>query len=89
MLDEPKLEAMMASKLNTKQLRMREFGSGGVLDSLIQLANYCRVEVQNPDPETESGRRGTCELCRKDIPLERLEFQLDATICVSCFPRCP
>ncbi|NBB81177.1 MAG: hypothetical protein GVY36_17350, partial [Verrucomicrobia bacterium] len=33
----------------------------------------------------DRGRYGTCELCRKDIPLERLEFQLDATICVSCF----
>jgi DnaK suppressor protein len=33
----------------------------------------------------DRGRYGTCELCRKDIPLERLEFQLDATICVDCF----
>jgi DnaK suppressor protein len=35
----------------------------------------------------DRGRFGTCELCRKDIPLERLEFQLDATICVNCFRR--
>lgn len=35
----------------------------------------------------ERGRYGTCDLCRKDIPMERLEFQLDATICVDCFRR--
>lgn len=35
----------------------------------------------------DRGRYGTCELCRQDIPLERLEFQLDATICVNCFRR--
>lgn len=35
----------------------------------------------------DRGRFGICELCRKDIPLERLEFQLDATICVDCFRR--
>ncbi|MFU8848376.1 MAG: TraR/DksA family transcriptional regulator [Opitutales bacterium] len=35
----------------------------------------------------DRGRYGTCELCRQDIPMERLEFQLDATICVSCFRR--
>jgi predicted nucleic acid-binding Zn-ribbon protein len=47
----------MASEIKTKQLCMREFGSGGVLDSLLQLSNYCRVEVQNPHPETDTGRR--------------------------------
>lgn len=33
------------------------------------------------------GRYGTCDLCRGDIPIERLEFQPDATICVACFRR--
>ena len=33
------------------------------------------------------GRYGTCDLCRQDIPIERLEFQLDATICIVCFRR--
>ncbi|NBB80512.1 MAG: hypothetical protein GVY36_13895 [Verrucomicrobia bacterium] len=32
----------------------------------------------------DRGRYGTCEMCRKDIPTERLEFQLDATVCVAC-----
>ena len=35
----------------------------------------------------DRGRYGSCDLCRQDIPLERLEFQLDATICVNCFRR--
>ena len=35
----------------------------------------------------DGGRYGLCELCRNDIPMERLEFQLDATICVDCFRR--
>lgn len=35
----------------------------------------------------DRGRFGICERCRKDIPAERLEFQLDATICVDCFRR--
>ncbi|TVP78867.1 MAG: hypothetical protein EA353_07550 [Puniceicoccaceae bacterium] len=33
------------------------------------------------------GRYGTCDLCRQDIPMERLEFQPDATVCVACLRR--
>jgi DnaK suppressor protein len=35
----------------------------------------------------DRGRYGTCDACRQDIPIERLEFQLDATICVACLRK--
>lgn len=35
----------------------------------------------------DRGRFGTCELCRKDIPMERLEFQPVATVCMDCLRK--
>lgn len=35
----------------------------------------------------DRGRYGTCDLCRKDIPMERLEFQFDATVCMDCLQK--
>ena len=35
----------------------------------------------------DRGIFGTCELCRKDISAERLDYQPDAAVCVDCLNR--
>ncbi|MCC5788399.1 MAG: TraR/DksA C4-type zinc finger protein [Opitutales bacterium] len=42
------------------------------------------VEARN---RIARGTYGQCQVCRKDIPFERLFQQLDATACVECLGR--
>ncbi len=44
-------------------------------------------QLRDAQQRIDRGRYGTCELCQQDIPLERLEFQLDATLCVPCLQQ--
>lgn len=68
------------SRLDSMQMQQMAVGMNNRMrEELEQL----KAALQRID----RGRFGTCDLCRKDIPTERLEFQLDATICVDCFRR--
>jgi DnaK suppressor protein len=68
------------SRLDSMQMQQMALGMNSrMLEEVKQLKEALK--------RIDNGRYGTCELCRKDIPMERLEFQLDATICVECFRR--
>jgi DnaK suppressor protein len=68
------------SRLDSMQMQQMAVGMQSRMREEIKQLKEALLRI-------DRGRYGTCELCRKDIPVERLEFQLDATICVGCFRR--
>ena len=68
------------SRLDSMQMQQMAVGMNNRMKEELKQLKDALVRI-------DKGRYGICELCRKDIPMERLEFQLDATICVDCFRR--
>ena len=65
------------SRLDSMQMQQMAVGMQSRMREEIK-------QLQEALQRIDRGRYGTCEMCRGDIPTERLEFQLDATICVAC-----
>lgn len=68
------------SRLDSMQMQQMALGMNSRMQEEVRQLKEALKRIDN-------ARFGTCDLCRKDIPMERLEFQLDATICVDCFRR--
>lgn len=43
-----------------------------------------RLRLKDALRRIQKGTYGRCQLCRKDIAIERLEYQPDAASCVAC-----
>lgn len=53
------LKIPMVEETTTQSLDDKKQAQRKVLKKLFQLADYCRVQVQNPDPKTKTGREIT------------------------------
>lgn len=56
-------------------------------DTLIQLLDENREQVERALERLAQGKYGNCEDCGEEIPRERLKFRPEATRCVSCQAR--
>ena len=56
-------------------------------DTLIQLLDENREQVEHALERLAQGKYGYCEDCSRPIPAERLKFRPEATRCVQCQGR--
>ena len=56
-------------------------------DTLIQLLDENREQVERALERLAQGKYGYCEDCGEQIPAERLKFRPEATRCVACQSR--
>lgn len=68
------------SRLDSMQMQQMALGMNNRMQEEARQLKEALKRIDN-------SRYGICEMCRQDIPMERLEFQLDATICVDCFRK--
>lgn len=68
------------SRLDSMQMQQMALGMNSRMQEEVR-------QLKEALKRISVGCYGTCELCRQDIPMERLEFQLDATICIECFRK--
>lgn len=68
------------SRLDSMQMQQMALGMNSRMQEEARQLKEALKRIDN-------SRYGICEMCRQDIPMERLEFQLDATICVDCFRK--
>ncbi len=68
------------SRLDSMQMQQMALASKRRLeDEMTRLRGALR--------RIDQGRYGRCQLCGKDIAIERLEYQPDAVSCVPCLER--